>query len=163
MAFMSAFGQRFVMLVLGVSLAAPAWAEDAAPPADNQQQAAPAPDTPAQLPSNPLPGTVAPPAARQNPVPDLGTTGQASCIDETGDYRSHGAAVSFVIGLANKCDKRLKCTIDAYVVGAKGPSSGHTTMFLGAASSGAAAKKTYAMKVKAAGGTAQVSRQCRVY
>jgi hypothetical protein len=159
---MSAFGQRFVMLVLGVSLAGPALAEDAAPSPDNQQQAAPAPATP-NLPSNPLPGTVAPPAARQNPVPDPGTTGQASCIEETGDYQSHGGAVTFVIGLANKCDKRLKCTIAAYVVGAKGPSSGHTTMLLGAASIGAAAKKTYAMKVKAAGGTAQVSRQCRVF
>jgi hypothetical protein len=161
--FMSAFGPRIVMLVLGASLAAPALAEAAAPSSDNQQQAAPAPDTPPQLPSNPLPGTVAPPAAQQNPVPDPGTTGQAACIDETGDYQSHGGAVTFVIGLANKCDKRLKCTIDAYVVGAKGPASGHATMILGAASSGAAAKKTYAMKVKAAGGTAQVSRQCRVF
>jgi hypothetical protein len=159
LAFVSAFGLRVVMLVLG--LAAPAFAEDAAPSADNQQQTAP--DTPPQLPSNPLPGTVAPPAAQQNPVPDPGTTGQAACIEETGDYQSHGSAVTFVIGLANKCDKRLKCTIDAYVVGAKGPSSGHTTMLLGAASSGAAARKTYAMKVKAAGGIAQVSRQCRVF
>ena len=159
MAFVSAFGLRVVMLVLG--LAAPAFAEDAAPSADNQQQTAPA--TPPQLPSNPLPGTVAPPAAQQNPVPDPGTTGQAACIEETGDYQSHGSAVTFVIGLANKCDKRLKCTIDAYVVGAKGPSSGHTILILGATSSGAAAKQSYAMKVKMAGGTAQVSRQCHVF
>jgi hypothetical protein len=158
---MSAFGLRVVMLVLGATLAAPALAEDAAPSVDNQQQTAPA--TPPQLPSNPLPGAVAPPAAQQNSVPDPGTTGQAACIDETGDYQSHGGAVTFVIGLANKCDKRLKCTIDAYVVGAKGPASGHATLLLGAASSGAAAKKNYAMNVKAAGGTAQVSRQCRVF
>ena len=161
MRFMSAFGPRIVMLVLGVSLAAPALAEDAAPSPDNQQQAAPAPDTPPQLPSNPLPGT--PSAAPTAPVPDAGTTGQAVCIDETGDYQTRGNAVTFVIGLANKCDKRLKCTIDAYVVGAKGPSSGHTILILGATSSGAAAKQSYAMKVKMAGGTAQVSRQCRVF
>ena len=49
------------------------------------------------------------------------------------------------------------------VVGAKGPSSGHTILILGATSSGAAAKQSYAMKVKMAGGTAQVSRQCRVF
>jgi hypothetical protein len=159
LAFVSAFGLRVVTLVLG--LAAPALAEDAAPSADNQQQTAP--DTPPQLPSNPLPGTVAPLAAQRNPVPDPGTTGQAACIEETGDYQNHGSAVTFVIGLANKCEKRLKCTIDAYVVGAKGPASGHATLLLGAASSGAAATKTYAMKVKAAGGTAQVSRQCRVF
>ena len=161
LAFMSAFGRWVVALVLGMSLAGPALAEDAAPSPDNQQQAAPAADTPAQLPSNPLPGT--PPAAEQNPAPDAGTTGQASCIEETGDYQSHGGAVTFVIGLANKCDKRLKCTIDAYVVGAKGPSSGHTILILGATSSGAAAKQSYAMKVKMAGGTAQVSRQCHVF
>jgi hypothetical protein len=156
---MSAFGLRLVMLVVGVSLAAPALAEDAVPPPDNRQQAAP--DAPPQLPSNPLPGT--PSAAPTVPVPDTGTTGQAACIDETGDYQAHGNAVTFVIGLSNKCDKRLKCTIDAYVVGAKGPSSGHATLILGATSSGAAAKQSYAMKVKMAGGTAQVSRQCRVF
>jgi hypothetical protein len=163
---MSAFGLRIVILVLAEGLAAPALAEDAAPSPDNQQQAAPAPvpDGPPQLPSNPLPGT-APSAAQTTPVPvpDPGTTGQAACIDETGDYQTRGNAVTFVIGLSNKCDKRLKCTIDAYVVGAKGPSSGHATLILGATSSGAAAKQAYAMKVKMAGGTAQVSRQCRVF
>jgi hypothetical protein len=157
--FLSAFGLRVLVLVLGASLAASALAEDAAPPADSQQQAVPDPST--QLPSNPLPGT--PPAAQTTPVPDSGTTGQGTCIDETGDYQTHGDAVTFVIGLSNKCDKRLKCTIDAYVVGAKGPSSGHATLILGATSSGAAAKQSYAMKVKMAGGTAQVSRQCRVF
>ncbi len=163
MRFGSALGLRVFALVLGAGLAAAALAEDAAPPADSQQQAAPNPDTSTQLPSNPLPGTAAPPAVDENPVPDPGTTGQAACIEETGDYQTHGNAVAFVIGLSNKCDKRLKCTIDAYVVGAKGPSSGHTILILGATSSGAAAKQTYAMKVKMAGGTAQVSRQCRVF
>jgi hypothetical protein len=89
-------------------------AEDANAPAAAEPPApAVAPARPA-LPQNPLPGTaVAPSAAQQNPVPDAGTTGQAACIDETGDYETHGNAITFVIGLANKCDKRLKCTIDA--------------------------------------------------
>jgi hypothetical protein len=160
---MSALGLRVFVLVLGAGFFAAALAEDAAPPADSQQQAPPNPDTSTQLPSNPLPGTAAPRAADKNPVPDPGTTGQAACIDETGDYQTHGDALTFVIELSNKCDKRLKCTIDAYVVGAKGPSSGHTILILGATSSGAAAKQSYAMKVKMAGGTAQVSRQCRVF
>jgi hypothetical protein len=84
-----------------------------------------------------------------------------SCLQETGDYVTHGKAITYVIGLSNTCGKRIKCTIDAYVVGAKGPAAGHTTVTLGAQSSGTAAAKTYAMKVKAAGGTAQVSRDCR--
>jgi hypothetical protein len=160
---MSALAPPVFALVLGASFAATTLAEDAAPPGDSQQQAAPHPDTSTQLPTNPLPGTAAPPAVQKNSAPDPGTTEQAACIEETGDYETHGAAVTFVIGLSNKCDKRLKCTIDAYVVGAKGPASGHTIMILGAASSGAAAKQSYAMKVKMAGGTAQVSRQCRVF
>ena len=149
---MSGLGLRAFVLVLGAGLAAAALAKDAAPPAETSMQ----------RPSNPLPGTAAP-EVDKNPVADPGTTGQATCIDETGDYQTHGKAVAFVIGLSNKCDKRLKCTIDAYVVGAKGPSSGHATLILSAASSGAAAKQSYAMKVKMAGGTAQVSRQCRVF
>jgi hypothetical protein len=156
---MSALAAPAFAVILGAGFAAAALAEDVAQPADSQQQAAP--DTSTQLPSNPLPGT--PSAAQTTPEPDPGTTGQAACIDETGDYQTRGNAVTFVIGLANKCDKRLKCTIDAYVVGAKGPSSGHATLILGAISSGAAAKQSYAMKVKMAGGTAQVSRQCREF
>ena len=152
---------RLPVLALLVCTAATASAQDVSPPAP-PQQAQPNAVTPPVLPQNPLPGTAAP-AAQQNPVPDPGTTGQAACLDETGDYETHGRTITFVIGLANKCDKRLKCTIDAYVVGAKGPASGHATLILGVRSSGAAAKATYAMKVKAAGGTAQVSRECRVF
>jgi hypothetical protein len=48
------------------------------------------------------------------------------------------------------------------VTGARGTALGHTTLILGATSQGAAAKKSYAMKVKTAGGVAQVSRACRV-
>jgi hypothetical protein len=151
-----------VLALLVCTTAAAASAQDAGPPPAPPQQAQPNAVAPPALPQNPLPGTAAP-AAQQNPVPDAGTTGQAACIDETGDYETHGRTITFVIGLANKCDKRLKCTIDAYVVGAKGPASGHATLILGARSSGAAAKASYAMKVKAAGGTAQVSRECRVF
>jgi hypothetical protein len=138
-------------------------AEDTVISGGGQQKAAPDAGTPSGLPQNPLPGTGMPSGATQDPVPDAGTTGQAACIDETGDYETHGKTVTFVIGLTNKCDKRLKCAIFANVTGARGSSLGHTTMILGAKSSGSAAKKSYAMKVKAAGGTAQVSRDCRVF
>jgi hypothetical protein len=151
-----------VLAFLVCAAAVTASAQDAGPPSAPPQQSQPNAAAPPALPQNPLPGTAAP-AAPQNPVPDPGTTGQAACIDETGDYETHGRTITFVIGLANKCDQRLKCTIDAYVVGAKGPASGHTTLTLGTRTSGAAAEATYAMKVKAAGGTAQVSRECRVF
>jgi hypothetical protein len=133
--FASALRLAAVTLGLWAGYAPAALAEDAATPTGSQQQA----------------------------HPDAATTGQADCIDETGDYVTHGKAVTYVIGLENKCDKRLKCKVYAYIVGARGPASGQTTMMLGAKSSGAAAKQTYAMKVKAAGGTAQVSRQCQAF
>jgi hypothetical protein len=100
------------------------------------------------------------PAAAVAPAapPDL-----QSCLSETGDYVTHGKTVSYVIGLTNTCDQRLKCMIDANVTGAKGTSLGHKVLTLGAKSSGAAATQTFTMRVKAAGGTVQVSRDCKVF
>ena len=85
------------------------------------------------------------------------------CIGTSGEYQTQGKRISFLITLENKCEKRLKCEVFAYVIGAKGPSSGHAVLVLGAQSSGAAAKKSYAMRVNAAGGTAQVSRDCKTF
>src|ERR1700733_9302807 len=79
------------------------------------------------------------------------------CLDKTGDFVTHGKAFTYVIGLENKCTKRLKCTVDAYITGAKGPVSVHTVITLDAKS-----KKTYAAKIKTSGGTAEVSRDCKV-
>ena len=87
----------------------------------------------------------------------------SSCIGTNGDYQTKGQRISFVITLENKCEQRLKCEVFAYVVGARGPSSGHAVLTLGPKSSGAAAKKSYAMGVKAAGGTAQISRDCKAF
>jgi len=129
--------------VLSAGFAVTAWSQTVPAPA------------PSATPQNPLPGTP-PPATAPAAATDL-----QSCLSETGDYVVHGKTVTYVIGITNSCDKRLKCTIDANVTGAKGSSLGHTVMILGASSSGAAAKKTYAMKVKSAGGTAQVSRDCK--
>ncbi len=84
-----------------------------------------------------------------------------SCLQQTGDYLTHGKTVTYVIGLTNTCAKRLRCEIYANISGARGTSLGHTIMTLGPAGSGAAAQQTYTMRVKAAGGVAQVSRDCK--
>jgi hypothetical protein len=86
----------------------------------------------------------------------------ASCVDENGDFETNGSAKSFVFTITNKCEKRLKCTVDAYVTTAKGPASGHGTLVIEPKSHGDAAKKSFTMKVKVAGGTAQVSRDCKI-
>ena len=114
---------------------------------------APQPSDPPPAPEHPLPATPVPaPAA----AADL-----QSCLQETGDYVTRGSAVIYAIGITNTCDKRLRCEIFANISGAKGTSLGHTVMTLGPAAGGAA-KQSYEFRVKASGGVAQVSRQCRV-
>ena len=85
-----------------------------------------------------------------------------SCLRQTGDYLTRGKTVDYVIGITNTCARRLRCEIYASISGARGTSLGHTVMTLGPAGSGAAAQQTYTMRVKAAGGIAQVSRDCKV-
>ena len=102
------------------------------------------------------------PPKESQPQPDPGTTGQSKCISEDENYKRNGNSVVYVIALENKCEARLKCEVYAYVVSAMGPSQGRTTMILAPSSQGAAAKKSYAMKVKMVGGSAQIARACRV-
>ncbi len=84
-----------------------------------------------------------------------------SCLQQTGDYMTHGKTVTYVIGITNTCTTRLRCEIYANISGARGTSLGHAIMTLGPAGSGVAAKQTYTMRVKAEGGIAQVSRACK--
>jgi hypothetical protein len=112
------------------------------------------------LPENPLPATSAP-EPKQLPAAPSHDDLQV-CLKETGDYVTRGKTVLYVIGLANSCDRRLRCEIFANVSGSRGSALGHTIMTLGAAGSGPAAKQTYTMHVKAAGGIAQISRECKV-
>ena len=112
------------------------------------------------MPENPLPSASAP-EAKQLPAAPSHDDLQA-CLKETDAYVTRGKTVLYVIGLANSCDRRLRCEIFANVTGSRGTSLGHTIMTLGAAGSGPAAKQTYSMHVKAAGGMAQISRECKV-
>ena len=84
-----------------------------------------------------------------------------TCLQETGDYMTRGKTVTYVIGITNICAKRLRCEIYANISGARGSSLGHAIMTLGPSGSGAAAQQTYTMRVKAEGGIAQVSRDCK--
>jgi hypothetical protein len=113
----------------------------------------------------PAPATAPPAASAPEPkkLPaDPSADDLQGCLQQTGDYVTRGNTVHYVIGLANSCDKRLRCEIFANVSGSRGSSLGHTIMTLGAAGSGAAAKQTYSMRVKTEGGIAQVSRECKV-
>ena len=97
------------------------------------------------------------------PVPDRGTTVQANCIDESSDYTTRGKSIFSVMKLTNKCEARMKCAVFVYKINARGPSQGHGTLILGPKSDGAAATKSYALKVKGAGGFSTSPRECRVF
>ena len=118
------------------------------------------PVTAPALPQNPLPGTPSPASAPQAAAQAVPADLQA-CLQETGDYVTRGRAVFYVIAITNSCTVRLRCEIFANVSGVRGTSLGHNVMTLGPAGS-AAAKKSYDMRVKAAGGIAQISRECKV-
>jgi hypothetical protein len=151
----SALKRLVLAIALCAGFAAAALAQDAGEP----QQIAPV--TPPTLPENPLPGAQPSPSAPQAAAPALPANLQ-DCLHETGDYVTRGRTVFYVIAIANTCKVRLRCEIFANVTGARGTSLGHTVMILGPGGSGDAAKKTYDMRVKTAGGIAQVSRECKV-
>jgi hypothetical protein len=105
-----------------------------------------------------------PPASGQTPPPQAepGTTAQGECISENDGYEMRGKQPTFVVTLENKCEQRMTCKVFTNISSAKGSATGHTTMLLGPKSSGAAAKKSYTIKVKMMGGMSQSSRECKV-
>src|SRR5258708_7436408 len=104
----------------------------------------------------PIPGQDPP------PVPDRGTTSQLNCIDQKSEYQTSGKNHFYVQTFENKCEARLKCAIFTYQLNSRGSSQGRTTLILGPKSAGAAAKKSYALKVKGVGGFSTADRECRV-
>ena len=101
--------------------------------------------------------------AEPPPVPDRGTTAQPNCIDESSEYTKRGKSLFSVMKLTNKCEARMKCAVFVYKINARGAAHGRSTLILGPKSDGAAATKTYALKVKGAGGFSTSDRECRVF
>ena len=95
------------------------------------------------------------------PVPDRGTTSQLNCIGENTQYTKTGKNSFYVMTFENKCEARMKCAVFAYTVNARGPAQGRATLILGPKSAGAAATKSYALKVKGIGGFGTSARECR--
>lgn len=104
---------------------------------------------------------VAQTAAEPPPKADAGTTIQAACIDENDGFKMNGKQAVFTIELANKCEQRMSCRVYAYLTSAKGAVQGHGTLLLAPKSKGAAAKQTFSMRAKMAGGMSQSTRECR--
>lgn len=83
----------------------------------------------------------------------------SNCIADKSGFKGK----AYVVELANLCELHVRCKINAYVVTSRGPTRGRKTLTLAPASKGAAAHKVYIMKLTEAGGTADVSRQCKVF
>ena len=94
-------------------------------------------------------------------MPDRGTTSQFNCIDENTQYTKSGKSFFYVMKFENKCEARMKCAVFAYVLNARGPAHGRSTLILGPKSDGAAATKSYALKIKGIGGFGTSARECR--
>ena len=76
-------------------------------------------------------------------------------------FKQAGNQPVFEVVLENSCDMRIRCTVNVYVLGAKGPSQGQTTLVLGPAAKGQTSRKVHAFKVKSAGGMANMSQECK--
>jgi hypothetical protein len=102
-----------------------------------------------------------PPAEQQaEPKPAEQPEKKPDCVTNQSGFKQNGEQPVYEVALENSCDMRLKCTIDLYVLGARGPTQGRGTLVLGPAAQGQTTRKVYALKVKSAGGMASMSQKC---
>ena len=97
------------------------------------------------------------PPAQAEPQP----AEQPKCVTSKTEWKQNGKAMTFEIELHNVCELRLKCTIEAFVMGSRGTAQGQGTVLLAPKSKGGAATKPYALNVKSLGGMANVSHSCK--
>jgi hypothetical protein len=97
----------------------------------------------------------------QKPPSEQAAPEKPKCVTSDTTWKEKGKAVMFEVQLQNTCDMRLKCTVDAFVTGSRGQAQGHGTIILAAAPKGQTTRNVYAMKVKSAGGMANVSHSCK--
>jgi hypothetical protein len=117
-----------------------------------------------RLPNLP-PGQEPPAAVAQQEPSQLETQQQAApkkppnCIADKAGFKPNK---TFVIEISNRCELRVRCTVSAYIVTSRGPTSGRKVLTLAPVSKGAAAHKTYVIRLNEAGGMANSSHSCKV-
>jgi hypothetical protein len=109
-----------------------------------------------------IPDGQRPPAEQQaEPKPGEQPEKKPDCVTNQTGFKQNGDQPVYEVALENSCDMRLKCTIDLYVLGARGSAQGRGTLILGPAANGQTTRKVYVLKVKSAGGMASMSHQCK--
>jgi hypothetical protein len=78
------------------------------------------------------------------------------CVSDSTRFKAEDRRAYLIVTLENKCAHRITCAINARVRTARGNTKGHGTVALAPR-----AAAVYRLRVKAAGGMAQVERQCR--
>jgi hypothetical protein len=84
-----------------------------------------------------------------------------SCVTQDVKFTEEGKQALFVVTLDNTCEMRLSCNVSAYVVNSQGPQQLRQTLTLAPKSQGPAAQQRATLKLKHAGGMANVSHQCK--
>lgn len=102
-----------------------------------------------------------PPPEQSAPAEQQKPPEKPKCVTSNAGFKEKDKRATFEVELINSCDMRLKCTVDAFVIGAKGQVQGHGTLILGSAAKGQTTSKTYVLKVKSSGGMANVSHNCK--
>ena len=85
----------------------------------------------------------------------------ARCTSEQSGFRAQNGVNTFYVEVTSACEKRQRCTINAYVVGSRGGKAGQGTLTLGKASPGQETKKTWTMRTAENGGMANMSWSCK--
>ena len=102
-------------------------------------------------------------AAKAETATEPAKSALAGCITDTANFKAEDKHAYFIVALENACEQRVTCEVFANIRTARGSKRGHGTLVLAAKSAGAEAKKSYRLRVKVAGGMAQVERECKAY
>jgi len=85
------------------------------------------------------------------------------CVADSGRFKAADKRAYFIVSLENKCEQPVKCVVNANVRTARGNTKGRITLVLAAKSAGAEARKSFSLRVKVAGGKAQIARDCMAF
>ena len=83
-----------------------------------------------------IPDGQRPPAEQAEPKPAEQPEKKPDCVTNQTGFKQDGDQPVYEVALENSCDMRLRCTIDLYVLGARGPAQGRRTLVLGPAAKG---------------------------
>jgi hypothetical protein len=90
---------------------------------------------------------------------DVEPTAKSCIVDKDMGFYAKSTNYTFAMNFENTCDRPITCTVDVYVTGARGPTSGHTVLTFPPRGQ-TPSQNSYILNVKAVNGSAQVGRAC---